>query len=486
LRYAFARCIDEFGPVPEGSLTDTQVQALEDFLAGEGIDDDLGAEIVARWTLLDDTITDDRPTLPDRGSVDFQGVVLIDDASEVDDPSLDILAKAAVLSTAPIRVVMRLDAGSSLPPSFESLPAGPQILLPALEPAHAQQLAAAVAPVPLPPDAAARWAERGRHVPLGIVEAVALGVGTGAFASENGARPASLSPDTDAGLEASEWIRRRYDLLTDEAKAALRAAAVLGLDVPKALLHELLETLGQGPAAHALEELATSGWIEQRAGSCAFASRTHHEVVLEDVVDDEERRLHESASILIEKRGGKLAAAEAARHAAQAGNHTRSVSSRWRRRKCRASGSTALRSAPRLRRREPTGLRRCPRRPPSFASNRGSRRSAPAASTTERPAVSKPSRFWRRARRGRRWPRFAKAWRRRPPRRRRRGRALRSPMGSAWQSRGNKAKRFSPRWKRLRAHERAANRAVNGLARAFSPASPRAPGTPRPPIFGRR
>jgi hypothetical protein len=95
--------------------------------------------------------------------------------------------------------------------------------------------------------------------------------------------------------------------------------------VQKALLHELLEICGPGPAAHAIEELAAAGWLEVHAGSYAFASRTHHEVVLEDVVDDEERRLHETASLLIEKRGGKLAAAEAARHAAQAGDHARSV-----------------------------------------------------------------------------------------------------------------------------------------------------------------
>jgi len=325
LRYAFARSIAEHGPAPEGCLTDTQVQALEDFLAGEGMDDDFGAEIVARWTLLDDAAADDRPPLPDRAAVDLSGVVLIDDAAEVDDPSLDIVAKAALLPTTPIRIVMRLDAGSSLPPSFESLPAGPQILLAALEPAHAQQLAAAVAPAPLPADAAARWAERGRHVPLGIVEAVALGAGTGAFGSSNGSRPASLSPDTDTGLDASEWIRRRYDLLRDETKAVLRALAVLGLDVPKAMLHELLETCGRAPAVSSLEELGAAGWLEERGGSFALASSTHREVVLEDVVEEEERRLHEAASIVVEKRGGKLAAAEAARHAALAGNHTRSV-----------------------------------------------------------------------------------------------------------------------------------------------------------------
>jgi hypothetical protein len=325
LRYAFARSIAEDGPARKGALTDIQTQALDDFLAGEGIDDDLGAEIVARWTLLDDATSDDRSTLPDGGSLDLAGIVLIDDAEEIDDPSLDIVAKAVHLQATPIRIVMRLGAGSPLPPSFESITPGPQILLPALEPALAQELAAAIAPVHLPPDAAVRWAERGRHVPLGIVEAVALGDATGAFTSPNGSRPASLSPDSESGLDASEWIRRRYDMLSDGDKAVIRAMAVLGLDVPKPMLYELLEMCGRAPATQVLERLAAAGWLELRAASCVFASRTHREIVLEDVVDDEEQRLHEAASHLVEKRGGKLAAAEAARHAALAGNHTRSV-----------------------------------------------------------------------------------------------------------------------------------------------------------------
>jgi hypothetical protein len=325
LRYAFARSISVHGPVAEGVLSETQIQALDELLAGDGIDDDLGAQIVARWSLVDDTQGADRSTQSDRPSSDFSGVVLIDDAAEVDDPSLDIVAKAAMLGVAPVRIVMRLDAGSSLPPSFESLAAGPQILLAALEPADAQQLAAALSPVPLAPEAAARWAERGRHIPLGIVEAVALGVSTGAFATGSEARPASLSPDTDSGLEVGEWIRRRYDLLTGNAKAVLRVVAVLGLVVEKALLHELLETCAAVPAAHSLEELTAARWLEERASSYVFASRTQREVVLEDVVDDDEHRLHEAASILVQQRGGKLAAAEAARHAALAGDHARSV-----------------------------------------------------------------------------------------------------------------------------------------------------------------
>jgi hypothetical protein len=323
LRYAFARSIAEHGQAPEGTLADHQAQALEDLLAGEGIDDDHGAEVIARWTLLEDTATENPSTTPERD--DFNGVVLIDDAEEIDDPSLDVVAKAAMLATTPVRIVVRLDAGSPVPPSFEKIPVGPQILLPALEPADAHELTTAVAPVPLEPARAARWGARGRHLPLGIVEAVALGAATGAFGAEEGARPASLYPDDGAGLDPSEWIRRRYDLLSTEAKPVLRAAAVLGLDVPKALLHELLEMTANGSVAKALQELDAQGWLHEQAGSFAFASRTHRDVALEDVVDDEERRLHEAASLLVEKRGGKLAAAEAARHAALAGNHPRSV-----------------------------------------------------------------------------------------------------------------------------------------------------------------
>jgi hypothetical protein len=196
-------------------------------------------------------------------------------------------------------------------------------LLPALDPEDALALATELAPVPLTAEAAAKWAERGRHVPLGIAEAIALGRATGAF--QAGSSRASIAPDTDAGLDATEWIRRRYDLLSNEAKMVLRACAVLGLEVDKALLHELIEMGPAIAAAAAMQELIAEGWLEERAGCCAFASRTHRDVVIEDVVDDEEARLHGAASILVEKRGGKLAAAEAARHAAMAGDHPRSV-----------------------------------------------------------------------------------------------------------------------------------------------------------------
>jgi hypothetical protein len=118
LRYAFARSIAAHGPAPEGALSPTQTQALDDLLAGDGIDDDLGAEIVARWTALDDIEVGDRATLPDSPSANVGGAVLIDDATEVDDPSLDVVAKAAVRTVTPVRIVMRLEAGSSLPPSF--------------------------------------------------------------------------------------------------------------------------------------------------------------------------------------------------------------------------------------------------------------------------------------------------------------------------------------------------------------------------------
>ena len=177
----------------------------------------------------------------------------------------------------------------------------------------------------LEPEAAARWAERGRHVPLGIVEAVALGVATGAFAASDGSRPASLSPDTDAGLEVGEWIRRRYDLLTNEAKAVLCVMAVLGLDVEKALLHEMLEMCDRGPAAKSLEELRPRGG--SRSAQVPTRSRRARTArsCSKSVIDDDERRLHEAASILVEKRGGKLAAAEAARHSALAGDNARSV-----------------------------------------------------------------------------------------------------------------------------------------------------------------
>src|SRR5207248_3843281 len=54
-------------------------------------------------------------------------------------------------------------------------------------------------------------------------------------------------------------------------------------------------------------------------------SRTHREVILQDIAESERNGWHDAASRIIEAHGGKLASAEAARHAALSGNQTHAV-----------------------------------------------------------------------------------------------------------------------------------------------------------------
>jgi hypothetical protein len=101
--------------------------------------------------------------------------------------------------------------------------------------------------------------------------------------------------------------------------------AVLGIEVMAPLVHELIATIADDPGDH-IEGLAKTGWLRTKPeGLIALPSRTHREVVLSEITDEQMSRWHEAASRVVEKLGGRLAAAEAARHAVLSGDHARAV-----------------------------------------------------------------------------------------------------------------------------------------------------------------
>src|SRR5207253_3342795 len=98
LRRSFARSIAVSGPAPAGSLPPVHRRGLERLLAGEGVDVRFGAELVWRWVILPSA---------DGKDVRSPGVILIDDAMDVDDPSLDAVAIAAEFHGPAVRGVVR-------------------------------------------------------------------------------------------------------------------------------------------------------------------------------------------------------------------------------------------------------------------------------------------------------------------------------------------------------------------------------------------
>jgi len=79
------------------------------------------------------------------------------------------------------------------------------------------------------------------------------------------------------------------------------------------------------PTNH-VEELSRLGWLSAKPdGFYVLPSRTHRDVILSEMAEHERSRWHDAASRAIEHLGGKLATAEAARHAALSGDHQRAV-----------------------------------------------------------------------------------------------------------------------------------------------------------------
>jgi len=305
LRRAFARSIALSGPVPPQSLSRTLGSGLDRLLSGDGVDVRLGAELVVRWVTLLDPKHDGSPA---------NGAVLVDHATDVDDPSLDVVASAAKLAPGTFRLVVRIDASFAPPSPLQPLETGPVINLGPLPKACAEELAASAARGRISSNEAKRWARRGGYLPLGIVEALAEGLEGGGLAG----------PDVE--LASKEWILRRLRFVRPKAKDILTAIAVLGVEVAAPLVHELLTIIGGVMGVGEIAGLSDTGWLRtEPPGFYTLSSRTHREVLLSQIADDERSRWHEAASLVVQRLGGKLAMAEAARHAALSGDHQRAV-----------------------------------------------------------------------------------------------------------------------------------------------------------------
>jgi hypothetical protein len=317
LRRAFSAALVAHGARAAQAFDAHLHGALERLLAGDGVPLPLAAELVSAW------ITTPGLSTPNRER--SHGVVLIDDAMDIDDPSLDAVALAVASSSGSVRALARIEQGASVPTPLASLALGEQLSLAPLSSSEAEQLGNALTTGQLSGDAAKRWARRGRFIPLAVIEAVAEAITSGELSSLAG----GLVPrtrGTDAALEARAWISRRLVFLPPPARRVLNAVAALGAEVPTRLVLELLAALELRGEAEPTAYLTATGWLRvTREGFCVLPSRTHRQVILEALGDDERTQIHSCASQLVAKTGGKMAQVEAARHAALAGEQVRAI-----------------------------------------------------------------------------------------------------------------------------------------------------------------
>ncbi|MBL8609050.1 MAG: hypothetical protein JNL38_17115 [Myxococcales bacterium] len=262
-------------------------------------------------------------------SASTSGALLVDDAQDVDSTSLAACAQAIKTAERGFTFVVRLDATCPPPPEVAELERGPEIELKPMSEEQGGALAAGAFGGQLDPLARKRWARLGGQSPLAIVESITLGVASGEIVwTEEIAKPRRRSAGRGRPRPARQWITLRAGDLPEAQKVLLCTVALLGGEVGAERLQRIMRRVD--PSLSAIEghvsELFRGRWMSSpQADWVALPSRSHKDA-LWDIVDGPRRALlHKAIADVIVDEEGRLGRAEAAFHAARAGEGPRAA-----------------------------------------------------------------------------------------------------------------------------------------------------------------
>ncbi|PIE05632.1 MAG: hypothetical protein CSA75_03745, partial [Sorangium cellulosum] len=293
------------------NLADEHKQTWRTLVRGHGAEPRLVAEMLEAWLGRNE---------------ERSGLLLVDDANEIDSATLDVVAAALLGASIPFRAVARLDESSPLPVELGPLPPGPQIVLGPLGDEEAIELVQGWTGNAMSPEEAKVWANRGGGMPLALGEALAHGLSTGELKwGKNGARSRSFPPQPSKPLSPSALIAQRLQFLTPDSRAVLFAVAVLGGDAPVARVAKLVEIAADIPVDLDTEQerLNKDGWLRSpEPFFLALPSRTHLRVVNQFIPETRRAAWHRAATNTIES-SATLEIAEAAWHAVAANERVR-------------------------------------------------------------------------------------------------------------------------------------------------------------------
>ena len=289
---------------------------VERLSMGDGVTLDEASRIVAAF-------------LWPKSTADQPGPLLVDDAAEVDEASLSACARALLSAERSFPFVIRLDATGTTPAACAELAPGPEADLAPLPREDAEAFLAACLDAPVDDAVRKRFARLGGNMPLGVIEALAHGIATGDVVWADGAaHPRRRSSGKGKVRPARQWISLRAMEVSPPARITLGLLSILGGDASVARIERVLSRgdLGVSSPRAAIEELSRARFItEPKEGFIALPSRTHREA-LSDLIDDQQKRgLHRIISDILENEEGRLARAEAAHHAARAGDGARAA-----------------------------------------------------------------------------------------------------------------------------------------------------------------
>jgi hypothetical protein len=173
--------------------------------------------------------------------------------------------------------------------------------------------------------AAKRWARRGSYTPLGILEALALGLASGEL-SWNGAAYSASRRTEGRGrpLPARDWIAKRAQTMTSPIEQVI--VAIVAFVGGEARLDRVQRVLAAAnvevDAAQEAAKLVARRWlVEPQRGWVALPTRSHREAILGAMRDESLRNLiHLAIGHVLAQEERGLGLAEAAHHLARGGD----------------------------------------------------------------------------------------------------------------------------------------------------------------------
>lgn len=310
LRLAMLRGVNA-NQAPVG-LTSGIEPSLDALLAGEGLDPDSGADLLAAWLAPD-------------ASGSSPGVVLIDDAGFVDADTLEVIGLALAKAPEPFRVIARIRATEAVPRALASIPVALEVTLGSLPAAQAEELAALAAGGVMDPRTKTQWAVRGGANALGVVESVREAIEAGEIVWDAGSAAGRARAAVTSGPRPpAYWIRKRFARCDEPSRRVLMTMSILRGHVSRA---EILASHLDGSDAdpdESLSLLEASGWIKlDKPDLYSLPSAGHRDTIVRSMNDTEFSTAHFAAAQMFGKRDQPLAATSATVHYVLAGEGER-------------------------------------------------------------------------------------------------------------------------------------------------------------------
>ncbi len=310
LRHAFAR----FMVTHPERIGAELLPLLDRLLTGTGVDAKNACALIL--TAL----------VPGRGEP--PGALLIDDANEVDEETVEVCARAAKAAGESLHLAVRSDGTWDMPPVLTRLPHGVEVTLSPYGRRDGEAFTAACLGGQLTEGAQERWARRGGYTPLGMLEALTTGFASGDLDGlDSAAKPRRRFAGKGRARDATEWIRDRVVYLDEPLRAFVSALALLGGQATLANLTALLRALGVVGEPRAMRKvLIAQRWLRKvESANVALPSRTHARALMSLLDEETAHKWHAAASEVIAREPSVLALGDAAYHASKAKDPARAA-----------------------------------------------------------------------------------------------------------------------------------------------------------------